>query len=234
MRKRLKRRDFINRILAATFTGAMLGGCMTREKGNSIGSVDDPASPAIEPDGSGAEPVKSTFEDELSKNRELPGDLVMKLLDQKVNHYMQISHNCAQSSFLALKEQFGLEGDEIVKALTPLTGIAERGETCGAVTGPLMVFGLIYGHGKNQLSDWDTYRESLIPSGKFCALFEKEYGSTMCHHIQTVKFGRCFQLTNPGDLKEFQESDATERCSAVVRKAVRIAAAIILDDATLP
>ena len=154
----------------------------------------------------------------------------MKLLDQKADHYMKLSHNCAQSSFLALKEQFGLEGGEIVKALTPLTGIAERGETCGAVTGPLMVFGLIYGRGQNQVDDWETYRESLVPSGEFCSLFEKEYGSTMCHDIQQVKFGKCFSLTNPGELQEFQEANATEHCSEVVRKAVRIAAEIILDD----
>ncbi|MBA7522658.1 hypothetical protein ES705_14778 [subsurface metagenome] len=219
MRKRLKRRDFISHITAATFTGVMLGGCINKEKDESKKLVDDP--------------VESTFEDKISRNREMPGDLVMKLLDQKVNHYMQISNHCAQSSFLALKEQFGLEGDEVLKALTPLPGVAERGETCGAVTGPLMVFGLIYGRGKNRLNNWNIYRDSLIPSGKFCKLFEKEYGSIMCHDIQKVKFGRSFNLTNPEDLKEFQEADATNQCSSVVRKAVRIAAEIILDDTKL-
>ena len=219
MRKRLKRRDFISHITMATFTGAMLGGCINKEKDESKKLVDDP--------------VESTFEDKISRNREMPRDLVMKLLDQKVNHYMQISNHCAQSSFLALKEQFGLEGDEVLKALTPLPGVAERGETCGAVTGPLMVFGLIYGRGKNRLNNWNIYRDSLIPSGKFCKLFEKEYGSIMCHDIQKVKFGRSFNLTNPEDLKEFQEADATNQCSSVVRKAVRIAAEIILDDTKL-
>ncbi|MEN8229558.1 MAG: C-GCAxxG-C-C family protein [Bacteroidota bacterium] len=223
MSKRLKRRAFISRITAATFTGALLGGCINREKDESPESADDPATPALKPN-------ESNFKDQLSENRKLPRELVMKLLDQKVDHYMQLSHHCAQSSFLALKEQFGLEGDEIVKALTPLTGIAERGETCGAVTGPLMVLGLIYGRGESQLNDWETYRTSLSPSGEFCSQFEMEYGSTMCHDIQNVKFGKCFRLTNPEELQEFQEADATEQCSSVVRKAVRIAANIILDD----
>ena len=215
MKKKLKRRDFISHIAVATFIGAMLSGCINKEKDKSKKLVDDP--------------VESTFEDEISRNLEMPRDLVMKLLDQKVNNYMQISYNCAQSSFLALKEQFGLKGDEVLKALTPLTGIAERGETCGAVIGPLMIFGLIYGRGENELHDWDIYRDSLIPSGKFCELFEKEYGSTMCHDIQKVKFGRCFDLTNPKELEKFQEADATNKCSAVVRSAVRIAAEIILE-----
>ncbi len=215
MKKKLKRRDFISHIAVATFTGAMLGGCINKEKDKSNRVIQDSD--------------ESTFENKISENLEMPGDLVMKLLDQKANKYMQISYNCAQSSFLALKEQFGLKGDDVLKALTPLTGIAERGETCGAVIGSLMAFGLIYGRGKNRLNDWNIYRDSLIPSGKFCKLFEKEFGSTMCFDIQNEIFGRCFHLTNPKELEEFQEAGATDKCSAVVRKAVRFAAEIILE-----
>jgi len=215
MKKKLKRRDFINNIISATIGGVALGSCCIKEKDKSNRIIKDS--------------VELTFENKISRNLEMPRDLVMKLLDQKVNNYMKISYNCAQSSFLALKEQFGLNGDEVLKALTPLTGIAERGETCGAVIGPLMAFGLIYGRGKNRLNDWNIYRDSLIPSGKFCNLFEKEFGSTMCHDIQKEKFGRCFHLTNPKELKEFQEADATNICSSVVRTAVRLAAEIILE-----
>jgi len=163
----------------------------------------------------------------------MPRDLVMKLLDQKAGQYMHISFNCAQSTFLALQEQFGLPGDDILKALTPLTGIAERGETCGAVTGALMVFGLLYGRGKTRLSDWESYRASLVPSGKFCEQFEKKYGSTMCCKIQEKRFGRCFRLTRSSDLKAFQAEGATDKCSLVVQDAVKMAANIILDDKDL-
>jgi C_GCAxxG_C_C family probable redox protein len=204
---KLKRRAFLGHLFAFTAGSITLGACF-RSK-NSAGL---------------------SFENKIAENRELPRELVYKLLDQKVNNYMEISFNCAQSSYLALEEQFGLEGDEVLKALTPLAGIAERGETCGAVIGPLMIFGLIYGRGKNRLNDWDIYRASLVPSGVFCRLFEQEYGSTMCRDIQKKKFGKSFDLTNPADLREFQESDATNRCSSVVRKAVRIAADIILDN----
>jgi C_GCAxxG_C_C family probable redox protein len=163
----------------------------------------------------------------------MPRDLVMKLLDQKVDQYMQQSHHCAQSSFMALKEIFGLKGDQVVKALTPLPGIAERGETCGAVTGPLMAMGLIYGRGIHQLDNWDTYQESLVPTGEFCADFEEEFGTTLCLEVQQGKFGRCFRLNDPEELQEFQNAGATEKCSEVVRKAVQLAAGIILDDPEL-
>ncbi len=217
MSKKLKRRNFIGNISAAIIGTVTLGACANNEKDESVKFA--------------GKTIETSYENKISENLKMPRDLVMKLLDQKVNNYMQISYNCAQSSFLALKEQFGLKGEDVLKALTPLTGIAERGETCGAVIGPLMAFGLIYGRGENNLDDWDTYRESLIPSGKFCELFEKEYGSTMCHDIQKEKFGRCYHLTKPDELKKFQEADATSQCSAVVRKGVQIAAGIILDRA---
>jgi C_GCAxxG_C_C family probable redox protein len=220
--KRLNRRRFIERLAATTVAAAFLGSCVRKDDPSGSRTIRESAPPAQE---------RSSFQTELEKNRKLPRELVLQLLDQKVDQYMQLSHHCAQSSFMALKEQFGLDGGEVVKALTPLTGIAERGETCGAVTGPLMAMGLIFGRGEQRLNDWDTYRASLIPSGRFCERFEQIYGSTMCQEIQKGEFGRCYQLTDPDELREFQEADATGHCSAVVRKAVRIAAEIILEEA---
>ncbi len=216
MNNTLRRRDFIVRSTLLTLGSMMLGACFRKRKGKNSGPAEAPA--------------QSDLSGGISKNLEMPRDLVMKLLDQKVDHYMQISNNCAQSSYLALTEQFEIKAEEILKALTPLPGIAERGETCGAVTGPLMVFGLIYGRGKSRLHDWDVYRDSLVPSGEFCRQFEDEFGSTMCHKIQNVTFGRSFQLSDPEDLRAFQEAGATAKCSSVVRKAVRMAAEIILNE----
>ena len=215
-RTKLNRRNFILRITAFSLGSMTLGACFKKEKERNNSTVD--GSP------------ESGSENSISKNREMPRDLVMKLLDQKVNHYMEISNNCAQSSYLALTEQFEIKGEQVLKALTPLPGIAERGETCGALIGPLIVFGQIYGRGKNSLHDWNIYRESLVPSGKFCRHFEEAFGSTLCHGIQEKEFGRSYQLTDPEELRKFQEADATGKCSGVVRKAVRMAAEIILND----
>lgn len=210
----MKRRRFIFQATALSLGSFIAGACL-RRKGSSA-RID--------------EPVETGSENGLGKNREMPQELVMQMLDQKVDQYMQESNNCAQSSFLALTEQFELGGEEVLKALTPLPGIAERGETCGAVTGCLMAFGLIYGRGRKRLHDWGVYQDSLVPAGEFCRRFEKVFGSTMCRDIQEAKFGRSFQLTDPEDLRAFQEAGATTGCSAVVRRAVRLAAEIILTD----
>ena len=161
MLTQLKRRKFINRLTCA-FLGSLGFGvsCNNKERAKQNSN----------------KPLTKTNGNSISENLLMPEELVMKLLDQKVEKYMHISFNCAQSSFLALKEQFGLEENGVVKALTPLTGIAERGETCGAVIGPLMVFGLLYGRDENRLGDWEIYRSSLVPSGKFCRQFEDKFG----------------------------------------------------------
>ena len=218
MKKPLKRRDFLGRTTLAALATASLGACTSRENPTKATTTSLP------------QEEEDKFSEELAQNRQMPRDLVMKMLDQKVDQYMQLSHHCAQSSFLALKDQFGLKGEQVIKALTPMPGIAERGETCGAVTGPLMAMGLIYGRDLHHLDDWDTYQESLVPTGHFCELFEKEFGTTLCHEVQEGKFGRCYRLTDPGELQEFQNEGATEKCSEVVRAAVHMAAEIILDD----
>ena len=164
--------------------------------------------------------------DAMTLSRSMPKEQVFRLLDQKVDHYMQISHNCAQSTFLALSEQFGLGNDDMVKALTAIPGIAERGETCGAVTGALLALGLVYG--RENLSDWQAYRDSLKPTNEFCDRFVSEMGSTMCSDIVALKFGKRLDLRKSEDLAQFQESDATAKCGKVVQTAVKIAADIIL------
>jgi C_GCAxxG_C_C family probable redox protein len=221
MKKSLKRRDFIGRSALAAMAAAFLGACSRKQPASGEGEPAFPVQAIAE---------ENKFSEELARNRQMPRDLVMKLLDQKVDQFMQLSHHCAQSSFMALKEQFGLSGDQVVKALTPMPGIAERGETCGAVSGPLMAMGLIYGRDINHLEDWDRYQESLVPTGHFCEAFEKEFGTTLCHEVQEGKFGRCYHLTDPEELQEFQNAGATDKCSEVVRKAVHMAAEIILED----
>lgn len=220
MSKDLKRRSFLGQSALAALALPFLAACSGKKKD-------------VEPAPLLSAQEEDRFAGELAKLRQMPRDLVRKLLDQKVDQYMQQSHHCAQSSFLALKDLFGLKGEEVVKALTPIPGIAERGETCGAVTGPLMAMGLIYGRNMHQLDNWDLYQQSLLPAGAFCTQFEEAFGTTLCHEVQQGKFGRCYRLTDPDELQEFQNDGATEKCSEVVRQAVHLAAEIILDDATL-
>ena len=205
-----KRRIFLNLAISVPFLG-LLFNCKESTK---------------EPPGKPDKYLKKNTESfKLSKS--MSKDQVFAMLDQRVILTMEKSHNCAQTTFYSLSEQFGLGGDEILKALTPLPGLAERGQTCGAITGALMAMGLIYG--KDRLDDWEKYRSSLIPTNKFCHEFENEMGTTQCCKIQEKVFGKSFNLMDPEDLKAFQRAGATAKCSKVVQKACRLAAEIILD-----
>jgi len=157
---------------------------------------------------------------------QLSGELLDEL-DEKAAKYLAISMNCAQTSFITLKEQFNLDDGTILKALTPFPGIALRGETCGAVIGSMMALGLLYG--RETLDDQQGFLASLSPARKFCYRFVKELGSTMCGDILEEKFGKRYDLTDPAQVAEWQAAGALDKCTAVVRRAVRIAAQIILE-----
>jgi C_GCAxxG_C_C family probable redox protein len=156
----------------------------------------------------------SDRQDLLSENHPSP-------VSQKAIELLKECGNCAQTSFAILNEEHNLEGDQILKALTPFPGIALRGETCGAVTGSLMALGLVYG--RDHLTDWNAYIRSLPPARKFCARFEERYGSTSCSDILQEKMGQTYDLADKAEALHYAVSGGPEACAEVVAYAVEIA-----------
>jgi C_GCAxxG_C_C family probable redox protein len=154
-----------------------------------------------------------------------PGD-GMDPLAQMVYDILDRSKNCAQTSFAVLQEEFDLDGANIIKALTPLPGIALRGETCGAVTGCLMAIGLVCG--RDALDDWKGYLASLPPSRRFCRRFEEEHGSTACAALLEAKLGRRYDLADRVDAFDYVAAGGKETCGKIITSAVHIAAEVIM------
>jgi hypothetical protein len=98
-------------------------------------------------------------------NAETSREEALKEVTENAHRILLQSGNCAQTSFLVLKEQFDLDNGKILKALTPFPGIALRGETCGAVIGSLMALGLVFG--RDNIDDMPGYLRSLPPARKF-------------------------------------------------------------------
>ena len=142
-------------------------------------------------------------------------------ISQRTIELLKECGNCAQTSFAILNEEHDLEGDQILKALTPFPGIALRGETCGAVVGSLMALGLVYG--RNDLKDWNAYIRSLPPARKFCARFEERYGSIACSDILQEKLGQTYDLADKAEALHYAVSGGPEACAEVVAYAVEIA-----------
>ncbi len=142
-------------------------------------------------------------------------------LSQRAKDLLLESGNCAQTSFAILNEEYGLDGSQVLRALTPFPGIALRGETCGAVIGSLMALGMVYG--RDDLKNWKGYIGSLPSARRFCARFEELNGSTACSAILQEKLGRDFDLADRGEALEYASAGGPEVCAEVVARAIAIA-----------
>jgi C_GCAxxG_C_C family probable redox protein len=146
-------------------------------------------------------------------------------IEERAKEILNISGNCAQSSFAALQEHFHLDSKDILKALTPFPGLALRGEACGAVVGSLMALGLVFG--RDELNNQRGYLVSLSSARKFCTEFENQFGSTSCGEILQNKMGKSYNLSDPKESKEYLIDGGKDICGEVVAQAVRYALQLI-------
>jgi len=55
-----------------------------------------------------------------------PNQQLFDRLESKVQENLLMCGNCAQTTFLVLQDEFELDGEALLKALTPFPGIALR------------------------------------------------------------------------------------------------------------
>jgi len=160
----------------------------------------------------------------LSGNMQSKED-IYKQLDKLVDKYLPIYDTCSQSSFIALNQTFNLNADNLVKALASFPGIAFRGETCGAVTGCLLGIALVY---EEDPKNREKQRLSVAPSVNFCEKFESEFGSTRCRDVIQKMTNKEYQISKPEDYEVLAQDGVLNDCPVVIKKAVHIAADIII------
>ena len=151
---------------------------------------------------------------------------IYKQLDEIVDKNFLKLENCAQTSFHALNQVFNLQEDNLIKALASFSGIAFRGETCGAVSGCLLGIGLVYEKNSN---NQDKQRPSTGPSIKFCSYFESNFGSIRCRDVINKMTNKEFQISKLEDYGLLSKEGAFDNCPIVIKKALHIAADIILE-----
>ena len=122
-------------------------------------------------------PRKKLDSKEILANREQ----ILDRVQLRAEEYNFVLKNCAQSTALALMEEFGLGNMEIVKALTPFPGIGGTGEICGGVTGSLIALGLYFG--SDDRFDFEATNKVIMNAQQFIAAFEAEVGQTHCADI---------------------------------------------------
>jgi len=149
-------------------------------------------------------------------------------IEEAARSYESKYHGCSRCVLLALQENLNL-GDELTfQASTPFaSGIAMKGETCGALLGGLLAVGLATA--SKNIEDESALSGSLAAGFRFYRRFEKEMGATLCRDIQKAKLGRYFNIADINEYKEFKEAGGYVECPKVVGKASRLAAEFILE-----
>ncbi len=108
-------------------------------------------------------------------------------------------YNCAQSVFAPFAEKFGLPMDMAFKIATPFGGgMGHAGQTCGAVSGALMVIGLAKG-----ITEYDKNQKDACYAlaNAFQSRFRAMHGDVTCPGLLGMDIG------DPDVLEKVRELD---------------------------
>jgi C_GCAxxG_C_C family probable redox protein len=123
--------------------------------------------------------------------------------------------NCAQAVLAAFASRHGLSREHALKVACSFGSGMMRGETCGAVTGSLMVIGLA--HGRCRADDMQARSKTYALAQAFQDRFEKMHGTCDCQELLGL------DPTTPEGRKAALDRGLFEtRCPTFVRSAVGI------------
>jgi C_GCAxxG_C_C family probable redox protein len=127
--------------------------------------------------------------------------------------------NCCQSVLSAYCEEYGLDRETALKIGTAFgSGMARRGDLCGALTGAMMVIGLKYG--RTRIDDVATREKAYELVNEMIRRFKARNGSIMCRDLLGY---------DPSTPAEQLTNDQKKQHVLVCPKLIRDAAEIIED-----
>lgn len=139
--------------------------------------------------------------------------------EKAVNYFSQKLH-CSQSVLAAFAEECGITEEEALKLGSCFGGGMRKGHVCGAVSGALMVLGLLYG--QKSVDDTEGLQLSNKVNDLMMVRFKEKCGSCICNDLLgcdiTTEKGHQFCVDN----KLF-----TDFCPKMVATAVDVVEDII-------
>ncbi len=101
--------------------------------------------------------------------------------------YHNEDYNCAESIFLAFREQAAPElGADMVRMATPFgAGLGNAGCLCGALAGSVMILGLFKGRTTPDV----PRKEPYALSSEFHNRFKEKFGATCCRVLKRAASG---------------------------------------------
>ena len=134
---------------------------------------------------------------------------------ERAVEYYSRNYNCTQGVFTTYAIEHGLDEKLALKLATNFGGGARKGEMCGAVSGALMVLGLLYGHSESE--DPDTKARAYAMSEEYMNRFIRRNGSVVCRELLG------YDLSKPEEKAVILEKDLFRTfCPDMIRSAVEI------------
>ena len=97
-------------------------------------------------------------------------------------NYFKDGYNCSQSVVLAFKDILTIGANELCKIAAPFGGgISRMRETCGAVTGMVLVLGNLIGYNTPEMGE--KKHELYKNTQEILKIFENKYGSLTCRRL---------------------------------------------------
>ena len=134
--------------------------------------------------------------------------------EESKNLFMQ-GIDCSQVVTGAFAEKMGMTEEQARKVSSCFGGGMMCGETCGAVTGALMVIGMVYGHSRE--GDQSQKEIMAAKTGEFKKLFGEKYSSCICREL----LGH--DISKPGEMEKVLEKGLMfDFCPRVVEDTIDI------------
>lgn len=156
--------------------------------------------------------MKRIYNSKIEKVKNIGED---KMTREKIKELFAQGIDCSQVVAGTFAEKMQMSEEEARKMSACFGGGMMCGETCGAVTGALMVIGMVYGH--SQEGDMDQKNIMMGKVAEFKERYAKKRSSTMCRDL----LGH--DLSQEGELeKVLEEGLMFSLCPGVVEDVLDI------------
>lgn len=155
------------------------------------------------------------------KNQGIRGKMEMSYEKEAVEYFAN-NFNCSQSVFVTYAKRMGIDEPLALRIATNFGGGARKGEMCGAVSGALMVLGLLEGHCDSE--DIRGKKRAYEISEEFMNRFIKANKSVVCRDLLG------YDLSIPKEHEEIEKKGSFHTvCPKMVESAVKILEEMIRD-----
>lgn len=139
----------------------------------------------------------------------------MSRIEEALAYFTQ-GFSCAQSVCATYAPLFGMECEMALRAAGAFGGgMGRSGQTCGVVTGAIIVIGLKYG--KTRAEDNPTREKCYAVASEFIRRFEARHGALTCPALLGCHIG-----TPEGNALAHEKQLFTTLCADLVRDATEI------------